>query len=279
MQIRELLKNSKVPSLDAEVLLAYVLGEDREYLIAWSEKEVAKDFILLFTEYEKRAISGEPVAYIVGKKEFYGLDFFVDERVLIPRPETEMMVAEVLGYLKENSERKNHWKILDVGTGSGNIAVSIAKNLEDLALEIEAVDVSEEALEVARVNAAQHGVDDKIHFFQGDLLEFAEEGEKFDVIVANLPYIGTMRNNFVEGNVKKYEPNSALFGGADGLALYKKLFQQIHDKKVRFDAMFGEFGDGQREELKELLNKYFEQSWRIEKDLAGIDRLFVVNKV
>ena len=204
MQIRELLKNSKVPSLDAEVLLAYVLGEDREYLIAWSEKEVAKDFILLFTEYEKRAISGEPVAYIVGKKEFYGLDFFVDERVLIPRPETEMMVAEVLGYLKENSERKNHWKILDVGTGSGNIAVSIAKNLEDLALEIEAVDVSEEALEVARVNAAQHGVDDKIHFFQGDLLEFAEEGEKFDVIVANLPYIGTMRNNFVEGNVKKY---------------------------------------------------------------------------
>ncbi|MFA5820779.1 MAG: peptide chain release factor N(5)-glutamine methyltransferase [Candidatus Gracilibacteria bacterium] len=279
MQIRELLKNSKVPSLDAEVLLAYVLGEDREYLIAWGEKEVARDLVLLFGEYEKRAVEGHPVAYIVGKKEFYGLDFFVDKRVLIPRPETEMLVAEVLAYLKENSERKNHWKILDVGTGSGNIAVSIAKNLIEVDVEIEAVDVSEDALEVARVNAAQHGVDDRIHFFQGDLLEFAEEGEKFDVIVANLPYIGTMKNNFVEGNVKKYEPNSALFGGGDGLELYKKLFQQICDKKIRLEAMFGEFGDEQTEELKELLNKYFEHEWRIEKDLAGIDRLFVVNRV
>ncbi len=279
MQIRELLKNSKIRFLDAEILLAYVLGEDREYLIAWSEKEVAEDLVSLFFEYEKRAILGEPVAYIVGKKEFYGLDFFVDNRVLIPRPETEMLVAEVLGYLKDNSERRNHWKILDVGTGSGNIAVSIAKNLEETDCEIEAVDMSDDALEVARLNATQHGVEDKIHFFQGDLLEFAEEDEKFDVIVANLPYIGTEKNNFVERDVKKYEPNSALFGGVNGLELYKKLFQQIADKKVRFEAMFGEFGDGQCEALKELLNKYFEHSWRIEKDLAGIDRLFVVSKV
>lgn len=272
--------------LDCEVILANVLGVEKEYLIAHNDQKIGgdgfgsgaassnfgSDLIDLFWVYLKRVHDGEPVAYLIREKEFYGLNFYVDQRVLVPRPETEQLVETVLNFLKETPERK--FRIIDVGTGSGNIAVALATNFQNL--EVTALDISEAALEVARVNVDQHGVEDRVQLCQSDLLEVVEDGENYDIIVANLPYIGIETNSEIEAGVKKYQPSSALFAGSDGLELYKKMFQQVRDKCVRCELIIGEIGSAQRVDLEPLLNKYFEQNWRIESDLAGKDRMFVI---
>jgi len=269
--------------LDAEVLLCYVLGETKEHLFAHANDEVNDENLeKLYIQYLARVRDGEPVSYITGEKEFYGLNFFVNKNVLVPRPETEMLVDEVLKFMKENYKKHGKYKILDVGIGSGNIAISIAKNSEigkeDMIEYVDAIDVSDAAIEVAITNVEQHGVDGKVRIFNSNLFDGIDEDECYDIIVANLPYIGEIENKFVDKNVLDYEPNGALFGGGDGLELYKKMFQQIKDREMTPDIIIGEFGFGQREALEKLLNKYFEQNWRIEKDLAGIERMFVVFK-
>lgn len=260
-------------SLECEILLAHVLGVLREYLLAHGDEEVSDDLCKLFDHYLKRVSNGEPVAYIVQEKEFFGLNFYVDSRVLVPRPETEMIVEMVLEYLKY-ADNGRRYHILDMGTGSGNIAVSIAKNAPEDSVEIFAVDIDNGALEVARLNAEQHGVDNLIEIFQSDLLENVS-GE-FDIIVANLPYV-SVKNDDADESVKKYEPHRALYGGASGLELYEELFNQLLEKRINFDLMIGEFGFGQGDNMRKLLNKKFDHAWRIEKDLSGIDRLFVVH--
>lgn len=288
MIIRELLKksiefldNKNNAPLDCEVLLAYVLGVNKEYLFAHSDEDIDDFTVALFNTYLKRIKEGEPMAYILGEKEFYGLNFFVDERVLVPRPETELLVDKVLEYLRNNYKKNHKFKILDIGTGSGNVAVSIGKTVFDLnggaiIEHIEAIDISEGVLEVAKINVSQYGLDEMIHVYQSDLLENIEEGERFDVIVANLPYIGEVTNRFVSKETEKYEPKHALFAGDDGFRLYKKLFQQILDKKIDYKIIIGEFGFGQSKEMKKLLNKYFDQRWVVEKDYANIDRIFLI---
>jgi len=294
MKICELLKSGysnislvrDAAFIDSEVVLAHILGETKEYLLAHGDEEVSSSDELLFNSYIDRIVLGEPVAYITCRKEFYGNDFFVDKRVLVPRPETEMIVEKVIEFLEavvKYGDGSRKLKLVDVGTGSGNIAISIAKHfrdyLDDPLDEVFAVDISEDALEVCRINIGQHGLEDKIQAFASDLLEFLEEGESCDIIVANLPYIGEVEDRFVEKNVEDFEPNVALFGGNDGLELYKKMFQQIKEKDVKFRLMIGEFGFAQGEKMKELLSKYFEQDeWKIEEDLAGIPRIFIVKK-
>lgn len=267
--------------LDSEVLLAYVLGETKEHVFAHGNEEVDDENLeKLYIQYLSRVKKGEPVAQIIGEKEFYGLDFFVNKNVLVPRPETEMLVTEALKFLRDNYDEYGKMKVLDLGTGSGNIAVAIARNANngesDFIEYVHAVDVSDDALDVARINVEQHDLEDKINVFQSDLLESIDDEEKFHVIVANLPYIGEVKHRHVEENVEKFEPSTALFAGDDGLELYKKLFQQLEEKKIDWNILIGEFGFGQRQDLEKLLNKYFDQKWRIEKDLAGIDRMFVV---
>lgn len=267
--------------LDAEVLLCYVLGEAKEYLFAHANDEAGnEDLEKLYIQYLTRVKNGEPIAYITGEKEFYGLDFLVNEHVLVPRPETEMLVDRVLAFMRENYFDHGKFRILDVGTGSGNIAVAIAKNSEDEGIDmiecIDAIDVSDEAIEVAKENILQHGVEDRVNVFHSDLLEDLDEDEVYDIIVANLPYIGTEKNDYVEEKVKNHEPNGALFSGKDGLDLYKKLFQQLKERNMGWKILVGEFGDKQLPDLENLLNKYFDQKWTIERDLAGLDRMFVV---
>lgn len=252
--------------LDCELLLGFILGEKKEYLLAHGEEEISPEDEKLFWSYVARAKSGEPIAYIIGEKEFFGLDFFVDSRVLIPRPETEFLVEKVLEFVPVR-------KIIDVGTGSGCIGVAIARNLPES--EVQMVDISEEALEVARLNVARHEVEDRIQLYQSDLLEAADD--YYDVIVANLPYIGELKHRFVAENTEKFEPSVALFGGEDGLGLYKKMFQQIRDRNIGFKLLVGEFGFDQSPDLEKLLNNYFEQKWKIFDDLAGIPRFFIVD--
>lgn len=281
MQIKEALKMSRDflvghenAILDAELIVAHVLGESREYLLAHDDEEIDDSLLDLLKGYLQRVKDGEPLAYILNEKEFYGLNLFVDRRVLVPRPETEQIVERVMEYIESQGGEKN-LRILDVGTGSGNMAVAIGRNLN--VAEVLALDIDEGALDVARTNVEQFSLEEKIELAQSDLLDAVDDGEYFDVIVANLPYIGRVDHRHVSVAAEKYEPDHALFGGDSGLELYKKMFQQMLDKGVGFDLLMGEFGFGQREDMEEMLNKYFEQKWRIEKDLAGIDRIFVVN--
>lgn len=268
--------------LDRELVLAHVLGVEKEYLLGHSEEHVPGDLEALYYGYLGRVKDGEPVAYILGSKEFFGHNFYVDRRVLVPRPETEHLVERTIDYLRGVDDGDRRLRVLDVGTGSGNIAVSVAKYFEDLGEdvieEIIALDVSEDACEVARVNAEQLGVDHRVNVFQSDLLDAIEDGSEFDVIVANLPYIGEEKNRFVSAAAEKYEPAVALFGGVDGLELYKKMFQQLEEKGICYKKLYGEFGFAQRGDLEALLSQFFDRDWVIERDLAGIDRIFTVDK-
>lgn len=287
MTIKELLlegrgrlNHSTSAALDCELLLAHALEVEVTDLIGNSESEVEENREILFRSYLERAANGEPVAYILNKKEFFGLDFFVDNRVLIPRPETEHLVEEVIGLIPGLYEEYGLLKLLDVGTGSCNIPVSIVNHFfsrdENFIESFDVIDVSRDALDVARLNIEKYGLEGVIFPLESDLLSEIDDGERFDVIVANLPYIGTEKFNFVTKSAKDFEPNLALFGGSDGLVLYKKLFQQLLDKEINFRFLLGEYGFAQSEELKPLLTTFFDQNWEIKKDLAGIDRYFVV---
>ncbi len=280
--ICELLKIAKSKAkhcdifLEIEILLAFVLDKDRAFLVAHPEMEVSnrqeKHFFRLFS----RLMQGESVAYITQKKEFYGLDFFVNKHVLIPRPETEFLVEKAFVFIEQNfyTNKSEKIKILDVGTGSGCIAVSMSKQLPGVS--VLGVDISEKALLVAQKNAKNHNVEELVHFRKNDLLENIDE--HFDLIVANLPYIGKKRFNFVSRDVVAYEPGVALFGGKNGLMLYGKLFQQLSAASWRPFALFGEFGFLQMEELELLLKKYFPDAKKITffQDYADIDRVFMV---
>lgn len=253
-----------------EILLAHVLKLSKEDLFMnggeFVGKNEVKGFLDLYTRYQ----AGEPVSHLTNKKEFFGLEFFVDKNVLIPRPETEILVERVIDDVRGDNKEI---RILDVGTGSGNIAVSLAHSLGNA--KVTAVDVSGEALEIARENAVRNNVSKRVEFFVSDLLE-GVTGE-FDYIVANLPYIGEERHNFVAKEVREYEPHVALFGGCDGLRLYEEFFKQIIDKGLKPRMLLGEFGFLQGEEMRILLSKYFEQYDReIVKDYASIERMFVV---
>ncbi|MBP7057795.1 peptide chain release factor N(5)-glutamine methyltransferase [Candidatus Gracilibacteria bacterium] len=256
--------------LAIDVLLSFCLKMSREELFLAMGSELPVDIEKKFTSLLGRFEEGEPVAYLINNKQFYGIDLFVDERVLTPRPETEILVDKVLEYAKGRGELK----VLDVGTGSGNIAIAVALN--NPALQVSACDVSESALQVARINLERYNLQERVNLFNSDLLSGVTD--RFDVIVANLPYIGTERFNFVSKETYDFEPHVALFGGQNGLQLYDKLFSQIAERDWRPSLLLGEFGFLQTEEMELLLDKYFKLERRfIVKDYASIDRVFMVN--
>jgi|WetSurMetagenome_2_1015567.scaffolds.fasta_scaffold65286_2 release factor glutamine methyltransferase len=266
----ERLKGLPDSGLASEVLLAHCLGIGREKLFRDIDSPAEDAFIARFLELADRHAGGEPVAYLTGLKEFYGMEFFVDHRVLIPRPETEHLIDEVLIKAAQIGEG---CRILDVGTGSGCIAVTVAKKC--MGSRVTAGDISEDALEVARLNAVRHGVQDRIEFVRSDLMDGIDG--PFDIIAANLPYIGKEKYNFISREAAEFEPDVALFGGSDGLELYRRLFAQIRDSSWKPRYLFGEFGFLQGDELRALLTIYFGGAkWEIKSDYASIERLFMV---
>lgn len=267
------LSNSDESVLSIEILLAYVLGITREELFLNDKRVITKNEEKSFNDLFNRFFQGEPIAYIIGKKEFYGLDFIVNKDVLIPRPETEMLVEKVVEFVGQNFSSDSKCKILDVGTGCGAIAIALAKKID--AASITATDISKEAISVAKENAIFNKVDGKIQFKEGDLLNAVDSS--FDVVVANLPYIGEDRFNFVAKETYDYEPHIALFGGNDGLVLYRRLFKQLKRLDWNPKLLLGEFGFLQGDEMRNVLNKNFDQChWQIEKDYALIERIFMV---
>ncbi len=219
-------KNDSIqPRLDAEILLAEALGCQRIELYTRFDEEVAAEPRGKFRDWVKRRAEGVPVAYLVGHREFFSLEFDVNEHVLIPRPETEHLVTTVLDLIAEHFAEQPV-RIVDVGTGSGCIAISIAKHCDKAA--VDAVDISDKALELARTNADKHGVSERVRFVLSDLLQEVERPESVNIVVSNPPYVGTKEANDLPIDVRDHEPHVALFANdQDGVVLSENLMRQM----------------------------------------------------
>lgn len=220
--------DSQSPRLDAEILLAHSMQCERIMLYTRFDEIVNAADRLQFRELVKQRASGCPVAYLVGFKEFYSLRFDVSEHVLIPRPETEFVVIAVLDIVKEHFNSDTNGQsipchVVDVGTGSGAIAITLATELSRI--QVTAVDLSTAALEVARKNATGHEVNDRIEFMEQDLLEGASDA-KFDIVVSNPPYVTSKEYEALNRNVREYEPQLALESGPTGMECYQRLVPQ-----------------------------------------------------
>ena len=270
MQISQIISRSFLSRLDAEVLLAHILDKPREWLFTHSDSEVSMSKLAKFHEFEEKRTAGKSVAAIIGQKEFFGLDFFVDENVLIPRPETEILVEEVINTLTHHLSGglTKNVNLLDVGTGSGAIAIAVKKNLP--ACRVAASDISKEALAVARKNAVNIGVE--VEFIESDLL--GEISGKFDVLAANLPYVPEGSTE-IQKSVADFEPRKALFAGVDGLDLIRKLLLQIAELPKRPKFVLLEFGGGEQVEVLKKLAEELLPASKIEfiRDLAGHRRV------
>lgn len=261
-------------SLEVELLLAFSLKKSREYIFAHPEEELSATTISQFCDLCTRRTQGIPIAYLTNHKEFFGLDFYVDERVFIPRPETEWLIEEVVREVSRRKQQEVRIQICDIGTGSGCIAIALAKNIPNA--HITALDISEKAFEVAKKNIAFHGLKSQVELIQSDLLSEVST-RKFHGIIANLPYIGTSENHLVEKEVREHEPPEALFGGETGLELFEKLFSQIQKMKFLPRWLIAEMGFLQRRGLSALIKKYFGEKEIVWKnDLAGLPRYFIL---
>jgi release factor glutamine methyltransferase len=249
----------------------HVLGRDRAYLYAHPELELSCGELNRYNELLERRANGEPVQYITGHQEFWGLDLFVSPAVLIPRPETEHSVEAVVDLLHELKAPQ----IVDVGTGSGCIALALASELPDA--RIDALDISVEALGVARSNAHRLGFGDRITFAQSDLLEnYLPLGATFDVVVSNPPYVGKSEADKLQIEVRRHEPHCALFGGEQGLDIYRRLIPQAHRVLKPGGWLVMEIGYSQEQEIKGLLHDW--HGVRSLPDLRGIPRVVMARR-
>jgi release factor glutamine methyltransferase len=258
--------------LEAELLLAHALGIDRTHLYQRLDEQLPLDAAAPFEALVRRRLSHEPIPYIVGHKEFYGIELEVTPAAIIPRPETETLVEIAVDFARPRITGRE-FRVADVGTGCGAIAVALALELPEA--EISAIDVSAEALALARRNAERHGLADRVRFLEGDLL--APLGEPADVIVANLPYV--LSADFEAGppEIREHEPRLGLDGGPDGLRLIDRLLREAPPKLRPGGALFAEIGEGQGQPARDLAAAAF-PSARIEvrKDLSTLDRVLAV---
>lgn len=251
---------------DAETLLLHLAGKNRSWLLAHLDDELSEDNAARLLELIERRYHGEPIQYITGETEFYGLPFRVTPDVLIPRPETEHLVEKALA-LAAAFERP---RIVDVGTGSGAIAVALAHGLSEA--QITAVDVSVAALKIARGNAERNGVSSHMRFLQSDLLA-AAAGERFEIVVSNPPYVPTADRDSLSVEVREHEPALALFAGDDGLAVYRRLIPAAFAALEAGGSLLLEIGYGQSETVAAMLADAGFAHIEFVPDLQGILRV------
>jgi len=276
MDIRTLLQDtarilnesgSPSPRLDAEVLLMRFLGADRLRFFSHPERVVSEEEAAGFSRWVERRRGGEPVSYIVGEKEFWSLRFEVDRGVLIPRPETECLIEEALRCRGSDAGRL---RIIDIGTGSGAIGVTLARELPEV--QGVATDISPAALSVARRNALAHGVEGRIEFLQGDL--FAGAPGPFDWIVSNPPYIRDDFYPLLPRGIREFEPREALIAGPEGTAFHRRIIREGADRLKPGGRIFLEIGEGQREAVDSLFREEgIYEEIRFRKDYGGMDRV------
>jgi len=266
--------NTPSHALAAELLLMHATGRDRAWIYAHPEAELDEQRAKIFFALIARRASGVPTQYLTGRQEFWGLEFEVTPAVLIPRPETEHVIEVALERLDERSgAKRDEWlRIADVGTGSGCIAVALAKELSNA--RIVATDISAEALKIAMRNAEKHGVNQRVRFVQCDLLESQEcESKAFDLIVSNPPYVARVEENELAREVREHEPHTALFGGATGTEIYARLIAQA-SQHLRPGGLFVmEIGYGASERVRAMLDGNLWADVRVTKDLADVARV------
>ncbi len=289
-------KESSLPRLETEILISFLLGKRREFLMTHPETSISLAIYKKFKELEKKRLKNWPIAYLIGSKEFYGLNFKVTPAVLMPRPETEMIVDEIIEMVKGRtnnvSEQRAIPHIIDLGTGSGAIISATGSEIRRLFpiqfknIKLSAVDISATALKIAKQNAKTHELNSKIKFYHGSLLaplklETKKLTRQTLIIAANLPYL-------TPAQIKKSpsisrEPRLALDGGRDGLKYYRQLFQELSSvlKKQNFSfRILCEIDPGQSRPIIMLAKKILPQAQAvIKKDLAKKNRLVIINSI
>jgi len=300
------LRAAQIPShtLATELLLMHALGRDRAWIYSHPEEPLDPATAQKFLALIARRAAGEPVQYLTGKQEFWGLEFEVTPAVLIPRPETEHVMEVALARLGERGIKihmdsgaaRKKLRVADVGAGSGCLAVALAWELPHA--EVFATDISAPALEIARRNAIRHGVADRIHFLQCDLLTALEKAEvgsagarhgvpasaqresQFDLIVSNPPYIARNSADQLQREVRDHEPHSALFGGPTGIEMYQRLIDQARDLLRDRGILVLELGHDSAEHVRGIFDT--QPAWTkvaITMDLAGIPRVLAAERV
>lgn len=263
-------QNIETPVKESGVLLAFVLSKELSWLYAHPEYILSPKQAERFTSAVRLRSDGMPFQYISNKQEFMSLNFYVDSNCLIPRPDTEILVESALSWLKLHS-RGVH-RVLDIGTGCGAIAISIARYCEKTM--VEAIDLSDGALEIAKKNALYHGVHNRIQFFKADFIHW-EAQTPYSVVLSNPPYIPSAALNDLMPGVREYEPLMALDGGEDGLMFYRAIAEKLKRLLYPEGALFVEVGRGQAGHVRGLFdNKGLKTT--VYKDLAGIDRVVCV---
>lgn len=278
------LTEAKVPSprMNAELLLRFILDVDRAYLYAHPECELSAEEQARYDEVLRQRASGIPAQYITGHQEFWGMDFIVTPAVLIPRPETEHLIETVLELLTSDfrpqasadprapdvRRPRSEVRIVDVGTGSGCIAIALAKELPNA--EIHATDISPDALEIAEANAARNQVQARIHFHDTDLLRGVEENS-FDFVVSNPPYVGESEEDQVQLEVRKFEPRNAVFAGETGLEVIERLIPEAQRVLRPGGWLILEISGTIAVGVRDLLKHWNEV--KITNDLQGIPRI------
>ncbi len=271
---QEQLKDSDSPYLDARLLIEYVTGASHTQMIAHPERELHQLETDTYLDLLQRAARYEPIPYLVGSAPFYGYEFIVTPAVLIPRPETELLVDSVVEYLRETVSETDNLSIVDVGTGSGCIAITLAA-IFPTAL-IVATDISEAAINLAKQNALKHNVRDRIDFLKADLLLSIDF--KPDLIVANLPYVAEDEWSMLDESVRLYEPKIALNGGSIGIERINELLEQAIDRLAPGGGIFLEIGWLQGPAVRQVAASLFPRATISSKsDLSGLDRIVSID--
>ena len=279
----------KTANLDVILLLEKALKKDRAYILTHDTEPMTNSEYSRFRQLIRRRKKGEPIAYILGHKEFYGCDFFVNKNVLIPRPETELIVENAINYLKSqtsNLKNKEKISIIDIGTGSGCIIISLMKEIKktiihnsSFIIHLYASDISKKALYVAKKNARLHKVNNNIRFFYSDLFSNSKMPKKYDLIIANLPYVPDKITNHKSQITKNmngiyFEPKNAIFANNNGTEIIKKFLKQAKSRINKDGLILIEVDPRNSKELLDYSKKLY-QNDKIDliKDLANIDRV------
>ena len=261
-------KGIESPRVNAEIMLAHILKCKRLQLYLSFDRPLNADEQNLYRNFLQRRTNREPLQYITGEVEFYGLDFQIDNSVLIPRPETEILVETII----KNTDEKGVINILDVGTGSGNIAVALAKNL--LNSRIIGIDKSNDALVTARKNSKLNNVNTQINFIENDILNDQNNfGKKFDIIVSNPPYVSNEDFQNLEPELNEYEPSMALTDFSDGFIFYKSISEKAKNILDAKGKLFFELGAGQSKKVNEIMKSNNFCDIKIVKDYQNHDRV------
>ncbi len=267
-----MIKNTESPSLETQMMIAKVIEKDRLYIMLNLEEDIDESKVeIIKTMIDKRK-SSYPLQYILGEREFWGMDFKVSEGVLIPRQDTEILIEETLKKLKDNKHKSN-LKGFEIGVGSGIISITLLKEIETLTMI--GVDINDKAIELTKANALKHEVNDRLCILKSNLFEKINKENQFDFILSNPPYIETKVIDSLQEDIKQHEPKLALDGGEDGLDFYRAIIEQSKSYISPEGFIAFEIGYNQAEAVKKIFVENGYPNVTIAKDLAGFDRVVI----